>query len=177
MRLLNQLIHHELLHLNGSAFERRTARGIVLRGQDILLIYTKRYNDYSFPGGGIEPHEDWIAGLKRELQEEIGAISIQNIQPFGSIEEYRPHYKPEYDLIHMWSYFYTCSVEEDLNSCQPEDYEIANGSKPVWVNIYEAIQHNQQVMANQEASMGFSIQRETMVLELVEKELLNDNQL
>lgn len=172
MRLIQTLVHQDLKNLEGRAYERRAARGIVLRGSDILLLYTKRYNDYSFPGGGVDDHEDLLTGLKRELAEETGAMNIQVLQEFGYIDEYRPYYKPEYDLIHMWSYFYVCKIDDKLAEAAPEDYEVSNGMSAVWIDIHEAIRHNRQVIANREASMGFSIERETLVLELVAAELL-----
>ncbi len=172
MELIKRMIHKDLKTIEGRVFERKASRGIVLKGSKILLLFTKRYNDYNFPGGGVDPNEDLITGLKRELAEETGAKNIEIIEEFGFIDEYRPHYKPEYDLIHMESYFYLCKIDEDLNNTKLEDYEVANGMTPVWVDIEEAIRHNKEVMANQESSMGFSIERETLVLELVLQKLL-----
>jgi 8-oxo-dGTP pyrophosphatase MutT (NUDIX family) len=174
LRLIQKMVHRQVTTIEGRTFERRSARGIVMRGTDILLIYTKRYNDYSFPGGGVEPHEELTAGLRRELAEETGAAEIEVVREFGYIDEYRPHYKPEYDLVHMESYFYVCKLNADFKKARPEAYEIMNGSEPVWVNIHEAIRHNRAVIANQEASMGFSVERETLVLELVAQELLGE---
>ncbi|MCI3918700.1 NUDIX domain-containing protein [Paenibacillus sp. TRM 82003] len=171
MRLIRKMVHASLPTTTGRTFERRSARGIILNGGDILMMYTERYNDYSFPGGGVEPDEDLLAGLRRELSEEIGARRIEVLQEFGYIDEYRPHPKPEYELIHMLSYFYVCKVEHDFADARLEAYEIANGSKPVWVDLREAIAHNRAVIANREPSMGFSIERETLVLELVAEEL------
>jgi len=172
LRLIKKLIHKDVDKLEGRIFERRASRGIILKGSKILLLYTKRYNDYSFPGGGIDPEEDLITGLKRELAEETGAKNVEIISEFGYIDEYRPHYKPEYDLIHMVSYFYVCKIDDDLDDVKLEDYEIANGMDSVWIDIHEAIKHNKEVIANQEQSMGFSIERETLALELVVAELL-----
>jgi len=172
LRLIKKLIHKDVDKLEGRIFERRASRGIILNGSKILLLYTKRYNDYSFPGGGIDPEEDLITGLKRELAEETGAKNVEIISEFGYIDEYRPHYKAEYDLIHMVSYFYVCKIDDDLDDVKLEDYEIANGMDSVWIDIHEAIKHNKEVIANQEQSMGFSIERETLALELVVAELL-----
>ncbi|MCY9692241.1 NUDIX domain-containing protein [Paenibacillus alginolyticus] len=172
MRLIKQMVHEHLEHLFGNAFERIAARGIILNKNKILLLYTKRYNDYSFPGGGVEPNEDVITGLKREIAEETGATNIEILSEFGYIDEYRPHYKPEYDLIHMLSYFYVCQIDDHLSTATLEDYELANGMSAVWIDIHEAIGHNQEVIAKQESSMGFSIKRETLVLELVAEELI-----
>jgi len=136
----------------------------------ILLLYTRRYNDYSFPGGGLEPDEDLLTGLYRELAEETGAQSVEVLQEFGYIEEYRPYPKPDYELIHMLSYYYVCKIDQ-IGEARLEDYEIANGSSAVWVDIHEALAHNRQVIANREASMGFSIERETKVLEWIVEQM------
>ncbi|WP_353892825.1 NUDIX hydrolase [Proteinivorax hydrogeniformans] len=172
MRLIKKLIHKNLDKLEGRTFNRRAARAIVLDGRKILLLYTKAYNDYSLPGGGVDPQEDIIEGLKRELAEETGAKNIEVLSEFGYIDEYRPHYKPEYDLIHMLSYFYICKVDSQLGEINLEDYEVANGMAPVWIDINTAITHNKEVMAKKEKSMGLSIERETFALELIAKELI-----
>jgi hypothetical protein len=72
----------------------------------------------------------------------------------------------------MLSYFYICKTDDDFTDVNLEDYELANGMSPIWIDIHEAISHNKAVISNQEKSMGFSIERETLVLELIVKELL-----
>lgn len=73
MRHLQSTIHPELDHLDDKIiFQRNAARAIVLDGEDVLLLYTERYHDYTLPGGGIDEGEDVIAGLVRELEEETG---------------------------------------------------------------------------------------------------------
>ena len=37
---------------------RHAARAIVVKGVDILLLFTQRYHDYSLPGDGIDAGED-----------------------------------------------------------------------------------------------------------------------
>lgn len=171
MRLITEIVHPKLASTQGRVFRRHAARGIVLRDEQILLLFTERYNDFSFPGGGLEGDEDIVTGLKRELQEETGAREIQVLQHYGYIEEYRPHVKPEYDLMHMTSHFYLCEIGPYLEPVRMESHEIANGMRPVWVNLAEAISHNEAVMQRQESSMGQSIQRETFMLKKVASEL------
>jgi 8-oxo-dGTP pyrophosphatase MutT (NUDIX family) len=173
MRLLKRIQHHLVAEISGRVFERRAARAIVLKEDEILLLYTQRYNDYSFPGGGVDAEEDLIIGLKRELTEETGASNINDIKEFGYIDEYRPHYRPDFDLVHMLSYFYTCTIDSELGKHKMEQYEIDNGMRVQWINIFDAILHNKKVISSQEASMGLSIQRETLVLEIVAKELVS----
>ena len=82
MRLLKTTLHPDVSPLDITPasdrvlITRHAARGIVIKGESILLLHTQRYNDYSLPGGGIDDGEDEIAGLKRELQEETGASGV-----------------------------------------------------------------------------------------------------
>ncbi len=69
MRLLNTTIHPDLSPEDISPaselilIERHAARGIVIKGDNILLLYTQRYHDYSLPGGGIDQGEDEITRI------------------------------------------------------------------------------------------------------------------
>ncbi len=178
MRLIQTHTNEAVSELNEPVvYERAAARGIIMDGEDILLIYTKRYNDYSFPGGGVKSDEDLIHGLIRELSEETGAQNVTVDGTFGAYEEYRPSTYDGYDVTHMISYFYVCTADRELGQAHPEAYEIKNGSEPVWVNIYEAIRHNQKVMDTKEDSMGLSIQRETFILRMIAEEILDDPEL
>ncbi|PKG97122.1 DNA mismatch repair protein MutT [Paraglaciecola sp. MB-3u-78] len=100
---------------------RHAARGIVVKGEDILLLYTQRYHDYSLPGGGIDEGEDEVAGLIRELQEETGRRAC-NVKAFARYDEYRPWYKPNGDIIHMISYCYVCEIDAELGDTALESH-------------------------------------------------------
>jgi ADP-ribose pyrophosphatase YjhB (NUDIX family) len=164
--------HPEITTLgNKSIFKRLATRSIAVQGEAILLLYTERYEDYSLPGGGLDEGEDRIAGMMRELNEETGAENITNIKPFGAYEEYRPWYKVDYDIQHMISYCFTCSINTVLGTTSMEAYETKNGMKAMWVNIHEAIKHNKKVMEIS-AKKGMSIVRETFLLELIAERLL-----
>lgn len=172
MKLLKELIHPALDIRKGRTLRRHAARGIVLRENRILLLFTERYNDFSLPGGGVDQGEEITIALKRELEEETGARDVRVKEHYGFIEEYRPHWKPEYDLMHMTSHFFVCDVAPELADVRMESYEIANGMKPVWVSVSEAMEHNREVMTRQEKTMGQSIQRETFMLERISRELV-----
>ncbi|GAL32316.1 MutT/nudix family protein [Vibrio maritimus] len=172
MRQLTTSIHPDISHLdNKSIVKRNATRAIVVDGEDILLLYTERYHDYSLPGGGIDDGEDVIAGLVRELEEETGAQNIHGIKPFGIYEEFRPWYKDDADVMHMISFCYSCKVDRELGETAYEDYEVKNGMKPVWVNIHEAIAFNEKTIAESDKK-GMSIERETYLLHLIAKEML-----
>jgi ADP-ribose pyrophosphatase YjhB (NUDIX family) len=170
MKLLRTHVHPDARNFQGqSQFTRLSTRAIALNGSDILLLYTKRYDDLSLPGGGLDPGEDKVRGMLRELVEETGAQNIKNIQEFGIYEEYRPWYKPDYDIQHMLSYCYTCEVDKELGEVQYEDYEIKNGMEPVWINIFEAITKNEATLELSEKK-GMSVERETFLLKTIVKE-------
>lgn len=171
MRLLKSTIHSAIHDINRNKFTRKATRAIVINGDEILLLYTKRYHDYSLPGGGVDEGEAIIDGLVRELKEETGAHNVQNIQEFGLYEEFRPWYKEGFDIVHMQSYCYVCTIDDELLDPQLESHEIDNGMHPIWMNIHEAISHNEHTIANSEKK-GLSIERETFLLKLIVSELL-----
>ena len=151
--------------------ERHAARGIIIKDDKILLLYTQRYHDYSLTGGGIDEGEDEITGLIRELKEETGARGIKNVTEFARYDEYRPWYKSNADIIHMISHCYVCEIGDELGDTAFEAHEIHNGMEPVWMNIHEAIKHNEDVISHSDKK-GLSIERETFLLKVIAKELL-----
>lgn len=172
MQILRTHYHPEIKTLeNKSICTRLSTRSIVLQDTSILLLYTDRYEDYSLPGGGLDINEDKVEGMLRELIEETGAKDINNIKPFGTYEEYRPWYKPDYDVQHMISYCYTCNINKELGVPNMEPHEIKNGMKAMWVNIHEAIEHNEKTIATSEKK-GMSIERETFLLKRIAETIL-----
>lgn len=126
MTLLHTLTHPDASP-GGTVFERQAVRAVVLRGSAILLLYTRRYDDYSFPGGGLAPGENPIDGLRRELAEETGAANVSVEHHIGYLDEYRPALRDGYDTLFMRSHFYLCGADSELGAAAPEAYEVANG--------------------------------------------------
>ena len=65
-----------------SVFKRPSARGIILRDDNIALVYSLREHYYKFPGGGIHDGEDQQAALIRtviNLREPPKSVNIQHI--------------------------------------------------------------------------------------------------
>jgi len=167
-----QLLNTPPAKPNGSIFTRHTARAIVLNGNNILLLFTARYDDYTLPGGGVDENETIEAALLRELQEETGVKSITQCNAFGRFEEVRAWYKDDFDYVYIVSDCYVCEICGEFDKPQMEHYEVANGMRPVWVNIDDAIAHNKQTLAQSEKK-GLSIQREIFLLEEIKKRLIN----
>ncbi|WP_163933431.1 NUDIX hydrolase [Paraferrimonas sp. SM1919] len=171
MQTIASSIHPSITDVsNKTIFTRKSARAIVLKEQQILLLYTGRYDDYSLPGGGVDDGESIEQGLIRELAEETGANNIKVEKEFGLYEEIRPWNRHGYELVHMLSYCYVCSIGDQLDAPKLEDYEHANGMKPVWISLDEAIKHNQQTFSDSDKA-GLSLQREITLLKKIKQEL------
>ncbi len=172
MRHLQTAVHPDVERLSQyTVLQRKATRAIVIDGEDILMLYTERYHDYTLPGGGLDDGEDVLAGLVRELEEETGAKNIHSIKPYGIYEEFRPWYKNDFDVMHMISYCYTCKIDRELGNTKFEDYEIRNGMDPRWINIHQAIAHNEKTIL-ESPKKGMSIERETYLLRLIAQEML-----
>ncbi|MCK8047035.1 NUDIX domain-containing protein [Shewanella sp. 1CM18E] len=176
MRLLKSTVHADLSHLTAAeltakSFHRQAARGIILKGEEILMLYTERYHDYSIPGGGVDEGEDIQSGLIRELEEETGAQHIEIISEFGRYEEFRPWNREGFEVVHMDSFCFVCDIHAELGETKLEAHEIQNGMTPVWINIHQAIAHNEHTIANS-PKKGMSIERETFLLKQIVAELL-----
>ena len=172
MKLLRSTVHPDVQKLEyKSVIQRLATRTIAMNGENILLLYTDRYHDYSLPGGGLDSGEDKVEGMIRELQEETGAQNIRNIEAFGCYEEFRPWYKDDANVMHMLSYCYTCEVDETLGKTSFESHEINNGMTPVWINIQQAIEHNLKTIELSDKK-GMSIERETFLLQLIADQCL-----
>lgn len=172
MKLLSTHYHEAVTSLEGRIEKRIAARGVILKDNLILLLYTRRYNDYSLPGGGVDAEESIEEGLIRELEEETGAKNIQVEEGMGIYEEYRPARTTGYDILHMVSYIYKVNCDEIFGLPKFESYEIKNDMKAVWIDIDKAIDHNKKVIERLESSMGLSIRRELFLLESIKQEYL-----
>ncbi|MBQ2032672.1 MAG: NUDIX domain-containing protein, partial [Lachnospiraceae bacterium] len=61
---------------DGPVFCRPSARGIIEKDGKFLLMHSRKFGYYKFPGGGIEAGEDPIQALIREVGEETGCVVI-----------------------------------------------------------------------------------------------------
>jgi 8-oxo-dGTP diphosphatase len=73
-----------------------TATGFVVDGSRTLLHWHKRLQQWMPPGGHIEPDEDPVQAVLREIQEETGLITevilSRDSEPFGYPEQLPPPY-------------------------------------------------------------------------------------
>lgn len=152
---------------------RKAVRGVVWQDDKVLMIYSPYFNDYSFPGGGIEDGEDQETSLKREMEEEAGVL-VDNIRPIGFIEELRDSMYPDELLFHQRSEYYWCDVIS-IGKQKLEQYEADFGYEAVWVSAKEALAHNLTLVDDRtRKKKGFStaVRREIQILRYLLKEEL-----
>jgi ADP-ribose pyrophosphatase len=168
MKLLKEIYRKKDLDLDGRVFYREAVRGIVIKDDRILMIYSERDGDYKFPGGGVNEGETFEETLLREVKEESGASVTGIIGEFGKVIEYDKPQEPGFDLFKMTSYYFLCEVGNEFEGQALDPYEAEAGFIPVWIGIADAIEKNNELMqksTNEEIPRWTP--RETYILELV----------
>ena len=169
MRILKEIFHKENLILDGKTIYRDSIRGIIIKNNKLLMIYSPINKDYKFPGGGVDKGENYHQALIREVSEEAGAKVSEILEDFGMVIEYNKPLEEEFDLFKMSSYYYICTISEgEFEKQNLDDYEEELGFIPKWVDIDEAIKNNKEVLES-----GINVprwtDRDTFVLELLKK--------
>lgn len=153
-------------------FRRPSARGIILVGNRIAMVYSKKEKYYKFPGGGIHEDEDQKVALCREVQEETGLVVVpETIVPFGSVLRRQRSDRDADTIFEQENFYYTCQVEEEVASQNLDEYE----KEAEFVLEYTDIDHAIAVNAAYRSDVFFNevmISREKRVLEIVKERLL-----
>ena len=150
---------------NADIIERRAVKGIVLRRNQILLIKTNK-GDYKIPGGGIKKGETIQDCLKREFREETGYALIDIGEMLGTVQEQNPDKFNPKKYFRMSSEYYLCGIDCGSRvELKLDDYEAEQNFMPEFVDIYEALNTNQNLLKNEQLEAVNSwIEREVAVL-------------
>lgn len=113
---------------------RHAARAVVFDDEGrIALLYVTRKGHHKIPGGGIEPGEDVLVALRREIAEEIGC-TIEVFDEVGEIHEYRG----EFNQLQK-SYCYLARIVGEKGNPELTQEEIDDGYTVLWKTVEEAI--------------------------------------
>lgn len=147
---------------------RGAVRGIILLDGKLLMIEDS-FGEVKLPGGGIEPGEDEMAALQREVREETGyEVLPETIRPFGEIVEKRLSVH-EPMIWHQISRVYFCDVAPEQGRCEYTENEKKHGFRLVRYTVEEALDKN-RVMLDREGRQPWN-QREYETLRLLQKHL------
>lgn len=111
--------------------KRHACRGIIIKGDKILLGYERNIDQYIIPGGGVEDYETLIDCCKREVLEETGIICSPK-EHYLDIEELFLSMK------HINHYF-VCELVDESNDVKLTEAEKEVDLTFIWMNINEAI--------------------------------------
>ena len=132
-----------------NAEPRYTARAVLKNGKDqYAVMYTKKFDLYSLPGGGIEGDEDKIEALKREVLEETGCTcESESITEIGCVYENRAHCN-----YTQYSYYYFVKAGNDVKAQSFTDVEMQNKTEVQWHSLEKVIDliFNQNPGTNQQ---------------------------
>jgi 8-oxo-dGTP pyrophosphatase MutT (NUDIX family) len=170
LRLLKEIYRKDNLNLSGRTIYREAVRGIIRKGNKLLMVYSSKDGDYKFPGGGVNTGETYEEALMREIREECGAMVTCIRSEFGMVIEYAKPKEPEYDVFKMASRYYLCDIDPVLRDQILDDYEEKLGFKPVWIDIDSAIEANKKLIESERHDIPGWTRRELFVLELLKKE-------
>ena len=136
---------------------RMGCRGIVLRGDEMLISHELNSGWYLIPGGGLEEGETLEACCLREIEEETGVVAAIE-KPLLSLRE---HYE---DWMYI-SYYFLCRQARQGRQALTEA-EKRRGLVAEWLNIKDALAifaRHQEYAATSEEKRG-SYQREYTAL-------------
>lgn len=154
-------------------FRRPSARGIILDGGRIALVYSRKENYYKFPGGGIRPGEDKKTALVREVKEETGLTVIpESIAEFGSVMRRQRSNRSPGTVFEQENFYYVCRVEDTIAEQNLDDYEREAEFVLQFADIDEAIRVNEAFHSG-EYFDEIMIKRDLRVLQMIREAAVN----
>lgn len=166
MRILFEMDRKDYVP-GGSVFSRPSARAIIIKDGKAAMVYSKKYNYYKFPGGGIEADECMEDALIREVSEETGLSVIRDsVQEYGQVHRIQKGTKE--DIFIQDNYYFLCRVKEDIEQQKLDRYEADEGFILTFVNPQHAIDVNRETILDDFTQV--MLEREALVLELLIQE-------
>lgn len=146
---------------------RKTARAVIFSKnfEKILMLFSEKHNDYTFPGGGLDKGEVYKEALQRELKEEIGLIEFEILKPCGQILEVRKSMSnPKFIYKQLSKYFIVSANKFGKRNLQPNEKKM--GLHTVWIDPKEAYLYNLNSIENSKENR-VCLRRENVILKKI----------
>ena len=125
---------------DGPVFRRPSARAIIERDGKVLVMHSRKFDYYKFPGGGIEQGETPEEALVREVREESGyTVKPETIEEYGSVLRRNRDGKDPEGIFEQQNFYYFCEIGDERVPIVQEEYEIEEGFEPVWVEFLTSL--------------------------------------
>lgn len=166
MRMLFEIDKKDYIP-DGSVYSRPSARAIIIKDGKIAMVYSRKYDYYKFPGGGIEAAERMEDALIREVLEETGLCVVKNsIREYGQVHRIQKGTKE--DIFIQDNFYFLCCVKEDMKQQNPNTYEAEEGFTLEFLEPQHAIDVNRKTIVDDFSQT--MLEREALVLELLIQE-------
>lgn len=165
---MRELFTIDLANYNsdGKVYSRPSVRAIIKREDKVLLVYSRKYGYYKFPGGGIEQGETDTEALVREVAEETGyAVSEESITEYGRVLRRERSEREPNSIFEQDNRYYTADVGDAIKETKLDEYEAEEGFTAVWVKPWEASLCNRYC---RNAPDAIIVEREARVLDAVD---------
>lgn len=153
----------ELASEDVNIFKREAVRAVIRKDNKILMVYCNR-GDYKFPGGGVNRDEKHGEALKREVEEETGYFVSEVSNKIGIVIERRKDEYKKDSIFEMTSHYYLCNIQDKQVNQSLDEYEAELEFSPVWIDIEEAINKNEEILRINSSDKSDWVHRETMIL-------------
>ncbi len=164
MRLLFEL-KEEDLDPNGKVFSRHSARAIIIQDRKVAMVYSRKYDYYKFPGGGIEKDEDPVRAMIRETAEEAGlSVLPEPVQEYGYVHRVSKSDHSDADILLQDNFYYLCRAKAATGQ-NLDAYEAEAGFTPCWIEPETAIKVNR--CHDHGSTDQTMLEREARVLEML----------
>ena len=166
-KLIGALTDKDILGTDGLSTKepRRTSRAILINEEgQYAVMYAKKFNLHSLPGGGIDNGEDEFSALVREIFEETGCV-CDRVERLGIVSENRYHA----DFTSL-SYYFVVHTKTKQTVLHLTDAEIENGTIVKWCT-FDALYRFIQEIAHEANQRKFLQARDLLALNEYKKRL------
>ncbi len=147
-------------------FQRDSARSIIIRDGKIVMIHSRKYDYYKFPGGGIENGETPVEAMIRETREEAGLTVLpETVKEYGYVHRIQKSDHSPAECFVQDNYYYLCDAAGGLAAQNLDEYEKQEACQPEYIEPALAIAKNRGVKESPYNPMMF--EREARVLEML----------
>lgn len=155
---------------DGPVFRRPSARAIIERDGKVLVMHSRKFDYYKFPGGGIEQGETPEEALVREVREESGyTVKPETIEEYGSVLRRNRDGKDPEGIFEQQNFYYFCEIGDERVPIVQEEYEIEEGFEPVWVEFLTSLVRINRTAIRRGGGDAALIEREMRVFDMADE--------